>query len=194
MLFRKEFLDGIAAGTVTLAFRRWERGRVRPGSRLRTPIGVVEIDGVTVVEESEITDDEARRAGFGSRTAVLTELARRPAGRVHRIELHLAGPDPRQLLRAHADLTGDELAAVRQRLDRMDQTSRAGAWTHEVLGLIRDNPATRAPNLAELLGWETMTFKRYVRKLKELGLTESLAVGYRLSPRGHTVLDKLDSA
>jgi hypothetical protein len=28
-----------------------------------------------------------------------------------------------------------------------------------------------------------------VRKLKELGLTESLAVGYRLSPRGRRVLD-----
>ena len=27
-------------------------------------------------------------------------------------------------------------------------------------------------------------FKRDVRKLKELGLTESLPVGYRLSPRG----------
>ena len=27
-------------------------------------------------------------------------------------------------------------------------------------------------------------FKRDVRKLKELGLTESLEIGYRLSPRG----------
>ena len=29
-----------------------------------------------------------------------------------------------------------------------------------------------------------LPFKRNVRKLKELGLTESLEVGYRLSPRG----------
>jgi hypothetical protein len=28
-----------------------------------------------------------------------------------------------------------------------------------------------------------------VRKLKELGLTESLAIGYRLSPRGEAVVD-----
>jgi hypothetical protein len=34
-----------------------------------------------------------------------------------------------------------------------------------------------------------VSFKRDVRKLKELGLTESLEVGYRLSPRGAALLD-----
>ena len=38
---------------------------------------------------------------------------------------------------------------------------------------------------------ELPTFKRRVRQLKELGLTESLEVGYRLSPRGRAVLDRL---
>ncbi len=32
-----------------------------------------------------------------------------------------------------------------------------------------------------------MTFKRDVRKLKELGLTESLDTGYRLSPRARAL-------
>ena len=31
--------------------------------------------------------------------------------------------------------------------------------------------------------------KRNVRKLKEMGLTESLQVGYRLSPRGRAFVD-----
>ncbi len=35
------------------------------------------------------------------------------------------------------------------------------------------------------------SFKLNVRKLKALGLTESLEVGYRLSPRGRTVLARL---
>jgi ribosomal protein S19E (S16A) len=35
------------------------------------------------------------------------------------------------------------------------------------------------------------SFKRRVRQLKELGLTESLEVGYRLSPRGRAVLEHL---
>lgn len=36
-----------------------------------------------------------------------------------------------------------------------------------------------------------MKFKQDVRKLKELGLTESLEIGYRLSPRGKSVIDRM---
>ncbi len=50
--------------------------------------------------------------------------------------------------------------------------------------IIEANPARRAPDLAAELGRDTASFKRDVRKLKELGLTESLEIGYRLSPRG----------
>jgi hypothetical protein len=38
------------------------------------------------------------------------------------------------------------------------------------------------------MGMERRAFKGNVRKLKELGLTESLEVGYRLSPRGRALL------
>ena len=48
----------------------------------------------------------------------------------------------------------------------------------------------RAPDLAAQVGRETGEFKRDVRKLKELGLTISLEVGYRLSPRGQAYLQE----
>ena len=57
-----------------------------------------------------------------------------------------------------------------------------------MLGVIAERPATRAPDLAVELGRETAPFKADVRKLKELGLTESLERGYRLSPRGRAYL------
>ena len=41
-----------------------------------------------------------------------------------------------------------------------------------------------AGDLCRLVGLEMHPFKTNVRKLKTLGLTESLEVGYRLSPRG----------
>ena len=78
------------------------------------------------------------------------------------------------------------------RLRRLDAGSRHGPWTRTVLELIRDRPEVRAPDLAASLGRETQPFKRDVRKLKELGLTESLERGYRLSPRGRAVLARLD--
>jgi hypothetical protein len=95
-------------------------------------------------------------------------------------------------LRGRDALTGDELAEVERRLARLDASSRRGAWTLAVLRLIRDRPEVRAGDLAPTRGQETLAFKRDVRKLKELGLTESLEVGYRLSARGRTVLAHLD--
>ena len=55
----------------------------------------------------------------------------------------------------------------------------------------RSSPGSRAARAADLAAWfgrETQPFKTDVRKLKNLGLTESLEVGYRLSPRGEAYL------
>jgi hypothetical protein len=48
-----------------------------------------------------------------------------------------------------------------------------------------------AANLAEMMNQNTVAFKAAARKLKNLGLTESLDVGYRISPRGRVVLKML---
>ena len=56
------------------------------------------------------------------------------------------------------------------------------------LALIAERPAVRAGDLAESLGRERLSFKADVRKLKNLGLTLSLEIGYRLSPRGEAYL------
>ena len=170
MLFRPRDLDGIAAGRITLAFRRWEKPRVRVGSRMKTPIGVLEVDSVSVVDE--ISPEDAAAAGFDSVEAAMS-IMRGRVGPIHRVALHLAGPDPRIALRESP--VDSELLA---RLDRM------GSWTWAYLEAIRDQPGVRAADLAASFGVQLLVFKRDVRKLKELGLTISLRPGYRLSPRG----------
>ena len=187
MLIPLDTLRRIEAGEVTVAFRRWRRPTVRAGGTLRTRIGVLAIESVEVLEESAVSDADARRAGFGNRAEVLERCAGR-AGDLYRIGLHLAGPDPRVALRERADVGPAERAEIDASLERMDAASRRGPWTAAVLGLIAERPATRAPDLAVELGRETAPFKADVRKLKELGLTESLERGYRLSPRGRAYL------
>jgi hypothetical protein len=188
VLFPRPALDGLRDGSVTLAFRRWRRARVRAGTRMRTRVGLVEVLDVRQVDPAAITEAEALAAGAGSLAELLAALDRHGDGPVHRIELRWAGADPRVALRARAELDADELAEVARRLERLDAASRRGPWTRTVLELIRDRPEVRAPDLAAGLGRETQPFKRDVRKLKELGLTESLEVGYRLSPRGEAYL------
>jgi hypothetical protein len=177
---------------VDLAFRRWERARVLPGSRLRTAVGVLEVGSVAVVERSALDEEEARRAGFDSLDDLVAMLDERGRGDIHRIELRFAGADPRVELRNRADLSEAEVDDIARRLERLDQGSRHGAWTKATLELIAARPEVRAEDLAADMGREKMPFKRDVRKLKELGLTESLSPGYRLSPRGQALLKALE--
>jgi hypothetical protein len=192
VLFPKRDLDGIEAGRIDLAFRRWDKPRVKAGGSQRTRIGVISFDAVKKV--SRVSDRDARRAGYAS-AAAMTEAWAVPSGNpsargrarsrrdgdLYRIELRLAGPDPRIALRESLP-SDDELQALHARLQRM------GEWTYEYLQKIADHPGVRAPDLAASYGRETKAFKLDVRKLKELGLTESLPIGYRISPRGEALL------
>jgi hypothetical protein len=183
-------LRGVAAGSIDRAFRRWDRPRVKAGGRQRTSLGVVGFTSVDVVAREELTAVDATRAGFASIDRLLTVLDRRPERPIFRIGLELVGPDPRVALR-EALPNADELSDIVRRLDRLDRASRHGPWTRAVLTAIADRAETPAVELAAAFGREKASFKLDVRKLKELGLTESLRPGYRLSPRGESVLDWL---
>jgi nucleotide-binding universal stress UspA family protein len=189
MLLRMATLDAIAAGEVTTAYRRWTRPTVKEGGTLVTAIGVLSIDALDVVDPATITEADARRAGHASREDVLAMLAQKSAGDVYRVTFHVAGEDPRIALRERDDLSAEDVALLTRRLGRLDARP-SGPWTERVLRLIGEREAVRAGDLADELGMERLAFKADVRKLKALGLTESLGTGYRLSPRGQAWLDR----
>jgi hypothetical protein len=187
MLIPMATLAAIQAGEVTLAFRRWDRARVKAGTKLRTAVGLVEVTSVEPVRLTAISVRDAHDAGYDSRKTLLDFLRSRE-GEIFRIGLRYAGADPRISLREQDALTAQETATILARLDAIDRSSRRDPWTLRFLGIIGERPGVRAPDLAESVGWETVVFKRSIRKLKELGLTESLDVGYRLSPRGRAIV------
>ncbi len=188
MMIRPAELAAIKAGSVDLAFRRWARPRVVVGTQMRTAVGLIEVTSVERVAVASLRAEDARRAGASTLAALTQALADRAGDPAWRIGLAYAGPDPREALR-EAVPDEAEIAAINARLDRLDASSAYGPWTRETLDLIDLHPTVRAPDLAEQVGRETADFKKDVRKLKELGLTESLAIGYLLSPRGRAVVD-----
>jgi hypothetical protein len=179
-------LEGIVNGRIRVVFRNWKRPTVKTGGTLRTRMGVLAIESVEQISQRQISAQDVQLAGFADRAELIRTLQGRQ-GDLYRIRVRLAGEDPRIALR-QKKLNADERAIVEKRLQRMDAASDQGPWTRQYLELIEARPAQRAPELAELVGLTTKPFKQRVRRLKELGLTESLKVGYRLSPRGQSYL------
>lgn len=146
---------------------------------MRSPAGVLGIDDVAAIDPSEVTDQDARAAGFADAGQVLGELAR--DGTLYRIRFHHLGDDPRVELRRREDLDGEDARSLAAALARLP-------WAFDTLRLIEASPGVVSTELAATAGVDRPTFKRRVRRLKELGLTESLPVGYRISPRGRAAL------
>ncbi|HET9141201.1 hypothetical protein [Actinophytocola sp.] len=188
-MIEKRLQAGIRDGSITVLFRRWRARQVTAGNTYRTAAGRVAVDEVRVVPPARITRRDALAAGYRSADEARADLRGDPADPVYLLRIRpVHDPDPRDLLAADDRLGPADLAAIGQRLDRLDRASAAGPWTAQTLAIIAERPEVRAPDLAATLGRETAPFKLDVRKLKNLGLTISLPVGYRLSPRGAAYL------
>lgn len=193
MLFSVDAHAGLADGSITRTFRTWKRAQARPGGRYRVGGMLLEVDDVARVRVGSLTDGDARAAGEQDLAALRRRLGEPgPDAVVWRVDLHYVGPDDRIALRAEDALDGDDVDRLRARLDRLDAASASGPWTRSTLRLLRARPGVVSTDLAAQLGRERFAFKADVRKLKNLGLTESLAVGYRLSRRGRVYLDGFD--
>lgn len=221
MLLPNRIAEGVRDGTITLAFRRWERPRVKVGGTQLTSAGIVRFDAVEeVFGPEELTEDDARAAGVpdvaalrrllqlpfpeersgeranpsGSRTAAPARRGPRASKggeHVYRVRLSWVGEDPRIALREQVP-DAAELAQIAAAVAKLDTSRRSGAWTRPILEWIRDHPGVISTELAALLGREVAPMKADIRRLKALGLTESLRVGYRLSPRGRAYLESLE--
>jgi hypothetical protein len=174
---------------VSVLFRRWRRSQVVAGHVYRTAAGRLLVERVDVVAPACITAADARRAGTRTPDEVRAALRGDDSWPLYRLQVSAVdGTDPRTALADDAELDTAAVAALDQRLARLDRASSHGPWTVATLRLIRDRPAVRAGDLAASVGREMLPFKVDVRKLKNLGLTTSLRVGYELSPRGTAYL------
>lgn len=191
MLIKSVHLHGIKSGTIKLAFRRWEKPRVKEGTLLKTFIGLVKVRRITRIEEGQITKKDIRDAGFENLEQLLYSLQQSDGGNLYKIALRYHTEDPRIKVREQKTLTDSAYAELKNTLVRLDKNSRQGMWTKKVLLAIQKNPHLKAVEVAKLTGFEKQWLKLNIRKLKNLGLTISHEVGYELSPLGKTFVKKL---
>jgi hypothetical protein len=193
MLFSAATLRGLTEGRVICTYRRWEVVRPKVGSRFTTATGVVEVTSITAADENELTEQDAADAGFDSVAALVRWTSAKGQGNLYRVGIVLAGPDPRVALRDSTQLAAADVSALSARLERMDRAADQ-PWTHSTLRQIQRQPGVVSTELAAEAGQERRAYKLRVRRLKALGLTQSLERGYRLSPRGQAYLEGLDAA
>lgn len=193
MLFKKEFKEAIRTGRITRTYRAWKRPQAKLGNRYNlAPDGVIEVHRIAQVLLRDITDTNARKAGFPNKEKLISYLKHPVDEPVYQVDFTYVGAG--RVRSPVIDPASSEVAAeLVIKLGNMDQRAES-AWTETTLTLIKARPGKRAADLAPVLGWPTATFKSQVRKLKALGLTLSLETGYQLSPRGNQVLEEIAPA
>jgi hypothetical protein len=188
MLFKTRFHERIRSGEIRCTVRIWQRPHVKVGGRYRLGRGAVVVDKIHETRLDDITPALARRCGFESLVDLLKVAKHGPGERVFVIDFHYDGKKSARPEPATDAVSAEELAELVKRLDAMDRRSGGGAWTLATLRAIEARPGVLAARLASSLGRPRDELKRDVRKLKNLGLTFSLEIGYRLTPRGEAVL------
>lgn len=188
MLFKQKHLEGIKAGDISLAFRKWKKLSVSAGSLIKTSVGVIKINSTKQISLSEITDPDAAKAGFANAQALVQLLESQKEGLIYKIEVSFDSEDPRVELRETESLEEEDFETLKAALDNLDKFSKVGKWTTKTLQVIQENPKMKAADLAVKAKKEKEWLKLNVRKLKGLGLTISHEPGYTLSPRGEEYL------
>jgi hypothetical protein len=188
VLFQRRFHERIRNGEIRCTVRIWQRPHVKLGGRYAFGSGAIVVDKIHETRLDDIMPALARRCGFPS-LLDLMKTAKHGAGeRVFVIDFHYDGKTGSRPRPETSAASAAELAELVPRLEAMDRRSKIGAWTLATLRAIEARPGVLAAKLARSLGRPRDEFKRDVRKLKNLGLTFSLEVGYELTPKGEALL------
>jgi hypothetical protein len=191
--FTSEDHGRVVAGEITVTWRLWKYPHVKAGKVYASGFGgAIAVEDVRAVPAADVSDDDAHAVGFADARSLI-EFARSHTGRMvapdtllYRVQFHYEPQEPPK--------PAYSLQEIANRLNRLDEASPTGPWTLTALRMIEENPGVVARRLALEAGLPRDDFKANVRKLKALGLTLSLPVGYELTELGQTYLDSLDEA
>lgn len=170
---------GVAAGHITQAYFRWPSPQARPGARVPTSTGIIEITALAEVDPEQLTDADAARAGFTT-AAGLRALLSRHRGTTYRLELtHLGHPGTPEAAPAALDET--QRRDLQAQLARLDLGTPRGPWTRQLLELLRRHPGMAPAQLAAAQQRPVSRTKTDLWRLRELGLIDTTGPGTRLT-------------
>ena len=190
LLFERELHDAIRQGQVTVAFRNWDQPKVNPGKRYRAgAVGDVEIEEVTRVALSEMTEEDARAAGAQSLQDWRSRyLARNPRadlerGQAYRVRFRYLGNEAELVRRGR--LGEEHLRRLDRQLAHIDVLSYEGEWTQFFISTLTQKRWMRPGELAQQLGTDQDMVRRKMNILADMGIVRAdPGLGYSLSDGG----------
>lgn len=182
MLIKREILDAIKSGNITLQFRRWSRASVKSGGTLKTVVGILNIGAITELSEDQVELADVKRAGFEDIADFKRWLDTMKPGYLCKIELSYGGEDPMIAYRNQSELSVAEISEIETKLAALEKRAPS-PWTRDHLTLIGENAGATPQELAEKTGFELAKFKTQLSKLKALGLVVIESKTAALSPR-----------
>jgi hypothetical protein len=178
---------GVAAGQITETYFRWPSPQARPGARVPTRSGLIEITGLTQVDPDALTDADAARAGFTTAAGLRASLSRH-RGSTYRLQLTHLGPTAPARPRP-GGLDEHRRRDLQAQLARLDLATPRGPWTRHVLDTLRRRPGLAPADLAAEQQRPVSRTKTDIWRLRELGLIDTSGTGLHLSELALSYLD-----
>lgn len=186
MRITRRIQQAIIDGEVTLVFHRAKRQTLYPGLQYSTDLALLVIDRVEAVDEDDVTESDARRAGFDSRDALLKSVSKRE-GQLYRITVRDDGTPEHLLLQQKGKMTEQEVLVITGVLKKLDRLAVGRPWAETLMNLISEHPEATPAQLAKHCDFDKNEIKDLARHLEYLELVKRDRVRYRLTPRGRAI-------
>lgn len=148
MILTNRIAHDVAAGEVTVAYRRWTRPRVTPGATFGTVAGIVRIEAIDRADSEQLDAIAAQDAGYATLDELLATFRGDDSIPLWRIALAWVGSDPREVLAENAVLSPSDIADIDALLDRLDART---PWARTTLSRIAEHPGITAVQLVDEL-------------------------------------------
>jgi len=190
LLFEKKLHEGIRQGRITLTYRSWAKPPVSPGRSYHAgELGDIEVEELSPVPLSEVTEEQARAAGAESledwRQRYRERNPRADFERDHtyRVRFRYLGNDAERV--RSGSVSEDDLRRLDRELAAIDVKTYEGEWTQFFIATLTQKRWMRPGELAQQLGTDQDMVRRKMGILADMGIVRAdPGLGYSLSTGG----------
>ncbi len=194
LLFKKEELDAIRSGAITVSFRDWDKLRVEAGKEYKSfNLGFVRVEDIGYLDFKKIPQEDLEAAGFYDAEEFKQIFRKRNpgfnfgSGKIIRIKFTYLGSEDRTA--AGVRPSERHMIKIMERLVEIDVLSDIEVKSEDFLSFLDADEPKNSHVIASNFDVSREDVKKLMTALKKEGLVSSKRNGYLISVRGKSFLD-----